>query len=374
MPHCSGTCALIFKCFSVWKCFQVGRSVLSLNPALCLSTGTAGTRGWAGTCFSHFWSLSCSEEHEAQRPTDWHSGLALLLSECDLGKWPNLSKHNFLIYKIEVIKYLPHWAVVRGRWDAVYLYSVFSTVPGTRKILRNDTCCWLYNFVLLQGLPRWTPVHLASPHFRLSMWARRPKLGFLGLQCFEGVFEFGSGGRRLPALMGSNPRLLSASAPSLTLWHGPLSHSIPNNRLLWQLVPAAEEEWRLCCDRDGQVVETKAEWGVGRCGRCAQLVWIPSQGSGTFSWRQVGSCQEQIDRFRVRLCFLQWSDFRDISSLNLSCLLYEMGGSAGPWSCWESGVRGWLCCVLLVWDRDSWRKVEKLVEAPFSSLFDPQGG
>ena len=133
-------------------------------------------------------------------------------------------------------------------------------------------------------------------HFRLSMWARCLKLGFLGLQCFEGVFEFGGGGRCLPALMGSNPRLLSASAPSLTLWHGPLSHSIPNNRLLWQLVPAAGEEWRLCCDRDGQVVETKAEWGVGRCGRSAQLVWIPSQGSGTFSWRQVGSCQEQIDR------------------------------------------------------------------------------
>lgn len=65
---------------------------------------------------------------------------------------------------------------------------------------------------------------------------------------------------------------------------------------------------------------------MGRCGRSAQLVWIPSQGSGTFSWRQLGSYQEQIDRFKVRLCFLQLSDFRDISSLNLSCLLYEMSG------------------------------------------------
>lgn len=88
--------------------------MLSLNSASCLSTGTAGTRGWAGTCFSHFWSRSCSQEHEAQKLTDWHSGLALLLSECDVGKWPHLSEHNFLICKIEVINYLPHWAVVRA--------------------------------------------------------------------------------------------------------------------------------------------------------------------------------------------------------------------------------------------------------------------
>lgn len=102
-------------------------------------------------------------------------------------------------------------------------------------------------------------MHLASPHFRLSMWARCPEVGFLGLQCFEGVFEFGGGGRCLSALTGSNPRLLSALVPSLTLRHGPSSHSIPNSRLPWQLVPAAEEEWRLYCDRDRQVVEAKAE-------------------------------------------------------------------------------------------------------------------
>ena len=101
----------------------------------------------------------------------------------------------------------------------------------------------------------------------------------------------------MPAhLDGKQPTAALCFSPILDSVTRSLIPSIPNNRLLWQLVPAAGEEWRLCCDRDGQVVETKAEWGMGRCGRSAQLVWIPSQGSGTFSWRQVGSCQEQIDR------------------------------------------------------------------------------
>ena len=72
---------------------------------------------------------------------------------------------------------------------------------------------------------------------------------------------------------------------------------------------------RLGCDRDGQVVEDRAEWGVGKRRHSAQLVCIPFEGPGTFSWRQLGSCQGQIDRFKVRLCFLQRSDFRREMSL-----------------------------------------------------------
>lgn len=86
-------------------------------------------------------------------------------------------------------------------------------------------------------------------------------------------------------------------------------------------------------DRDGQVVEDRAEWGVGIVpGWSGAPLWGP----GTFSRRQPGLCQGQTDGFKVRLCFLL--RMRDVSRLNLSFFLYKMGESAGPQNCWESGV------------------------------------
>ena len=106
---------------------------------------------------------------------------------------------------------------------------------------------------------------------------------------------------------------------------------------------------------------------MGRCGHSAQLVWSPSQGSGTFSWRQLGSYHEQIDRFKVRLCFLQLSDFRDISSLNLSCLLYEMAGIS-----WALELRGLWYERLAVLCSFGLRL--RFLEEGGEVGFDPQGG
>lgn len=84
-----------------------------------------------------------------------------------------------------------------------------------------------------------------------------------------------------------------------------------------------------------------------------------------FSWRPL-SHQEQIDRFKVSLCFLQLSDFRDISSLNLSCLLCEMvRGSAGPQNYW--GV--W--CERLAVLCSFWFDTE-ILGGGWRSRFDPQ--
>ena len=72
-----------------------------------------------------------------------------------------------------------------------------------------------------------TPVHLASPHFRLFIWARCPELEFLGLQCFEGVFELGGGARFLPTLTGTSPHLLSPPGPILDSAAQPIIPQLP---------------------------------------------------------------------------------------------------------------------------------------------------
>lgn len=104
-------------------------------------------------------------------------------------------------------------------------------------------------------------MHLASPHFRLSM-GQMPRSGIPGsANVLRGCLFWWW--RQVPfRLDGKQPTAaLSALVPSLTLRHGPSSHSIPTAGLPWQLVPAAEEEWRLYCDRIGRWLRPRLSSG-----------------------------------------------------------------------------------------------------------------
>lgn len=77
-------------------------------------------------------------------------------------------------------------------------------------------------------------------------------------------------------------------------------------------MPAAGEELRLGCDRDGQVVEDRVKSGVG----------IVSSWSGTLSRALVPSpvgslacAREQTDGFKGRPCFLLRGNFGQEMSL-----------------------------------------------------------
>jgi len=124
----------------------------------------------------------------------------------------------------------------------------------------------------------------------LRAWGGQPLARELELG-LRGLLELRGGTRCPPALTEGAHSCSLLQAPSLAQ-----RSSFPKSPLLWQLVPDAGEEWSRGCDRDGQVVEARAEWGVGERGHSVQPVWAsfralaPSGGSLVHTWdRQLGS-------------------------------------------------------------------------------------